>query len=89
MNSLNGSLFYLFFLCILFYFLSSILQVYILYCSLLALIGLYFLLVSPSRSMSSAVIQSGPGAEFLLEIFITYLISSSVKYVTWACLGVF
>ena len=87
MNSLNGSLFCVFFLCI-FYFLSSILQGYILYCSLLALIGLYFLLVSPSRSMNSAVIQFGSGAEFLFEIFITYLMSSSVKYVTWACLGV-
>ena len=48
-----------------------------------------FVLVSPSCSMSSVVIQSGPGAKFLLEIFITYLMLSSVKYVFWACLGVF
>ena len=39
--------------------------------------------------MSSVVIRSGHGAEFLLEIFIPYFMSSSVKYMLLGLVSVF
>ena len=39
--------------------------------------------------MSSAVIRSGPGTEFLLDIFIVYFMSSSVKYMLLGLVSMF